>query len=91
MSGAPHTSCQLQPRGAVGGADVRVTLVRIMVEGRAKRKCEACKAEAPSTETEYTLIGSKHAWRCKKTTVEGDPQPKLVWYCPSCWRSASRK
>jgi hypothetical protein len=38
------------------------------------------------TETDYTLIGSKHAWRCKKSKVDGDLQPRLAWYCPVCWK-----
>jgi hypothetical protein len=61
-----------------------------MGEQAAKRTCFSCGTEAPVTQTEYTLIGSKHAWRCKKTVVEGDALPKLAWYCPSCWKKNVR-
>jgi len=49
-----------------------------------------CGAQAPVTETDYTLIGSKHAWRCKKT-VDESGNPKLQWYCPACWKKASTR
>jgi hypothetical protein len=50
------------------------------------RICAACGAKAPPTETEYTLIGSKHAWRCRKAP-EGEGPPRLEWYCPVCWKN----
>ena len=54
------------------------------------RTCQSCKAEAPVTETGYTLISTKHAWRCKKVS-HGEGQPaELVWYCPNCWKKGAR-
>jgi hypothetical protein len=42
------------------------------------------------TETEYTLIGAKHAWRCKKA-VNNDGTAVLEWFCPSCWKKTQAK
>jgi hypothetical protein len=67
----------------LGGRDK----LSVMVEPEAKRKCDTCGAEAPNTETDYTLIGSKHAWRCKKKLVALETEPRLTWYCPSCWKN----
>lgn len=53
----------------------------------ARRTCFSCAAEAPTTETEYTLIGRKYAWRCRKLAQDGEVKPKLVWYCPTCWKN----
>jgi hypothetical protein len=58
-----------------------------MPELEEARTCFSCGAKAPTTETEYTLIGSKHAWRCKKSNEGGGLQAKLAWYCPSCWKN----
>ena len=54
------------------------------------RTCHSCKMEAPVTETGYTLISTKHAWRCKKVPLGPDQPPELVWYCPQCWKKLSR-
>jgi hypothetical protein len=53
------------------------------------RTCVACGAQAPTTETEYTLIGAKHAWRCKKAMAD-DGSSTLEWYCPSCWKKTQK-
>ena len=50
------------------------------------RTCVGCGAKAPATETDFTLIGAKHAWRCKKVNAEGNELPRLEWYCPACWK-----
>jgi hypothetical protein len=61
-----------------------------MSQASSVRTCQSCNAEAPVTETGYTLISTKHAWRCKKVALgEGQP-PQLVWYCPNCWKKAAR-
>jgi hypothetical protein len=54
------------------------------------RTCVACGSQAPTTETEYTLIGAKHAWRCKKA-VTSDGNAVLEWFCPSCWKKVQAK
>ena len=39
---------------------------------------------SPPTETNYTLISPKHAWRMLIIdTADGKKTP--VWYCPKCW------
>jgi hypothetical protein len=47
--------------------------------------CGQCGVEAPDTQTDYTLIGRKHAWRLEGQT---DAQGRflLTWHCPDCWR-----
>jgi hypothetical protein len=49
------------------------------------RTCAQCNTEAPVTETGYTLISPKHAWRCKKRTL-ADGTKQLDWFCPDCWQ-----
>lgn len=49
------------------------------------RTCDKCGAAAPVTETGFTLIGTKHAWRCTKVARE-DGSSELRWYCPDCWK-----
>jgi hypothetical protein len=61
-----------------------------MEELVATRKCEHCGAEAPVTQTGYTLIGGKHAWRCAKVRNDDEQSTKLLWYCPDCWKKKSR-
>jgi hypothetical protein len=48
------------------------------------RTCARCRTTAPSTETDYTLIGSKHGWRCRK--VDSGGATRLEWYCDACWK-----
>ncbi len=46
--------------------------------------CDRCGLTSPPTETNYTLIGQKHAWRMLVLeTANGSKTP--VWYCPKCW------
>lgn len=54
------------------------------------RTCVRCRAQAPETQTEYTLIGEKHAWRCAKAAGP-DGTATLEWYCPKCWKKAFPK
>jgi hypothetical protein len=54
------------------------------------RTCVRCHTQAPETQTEYTLIGEKHAWRCAKSTKQ-DGTHALEWYCPKCWKKISGK
>jgi hypothetical protein len=59
-----------------------------MSESVGMRVCVSCGARAPVTETDYTLIGAKHAWRCKKVaaSADGAELPRLEWFCPTCWK-----
>lgn len=48
------------------------------------QKCDQCGVVSPPTETNFTLIGSKHAWRMLLGKgADGKKQP--LWYCPKCW------
>ena len=47
--------------------------------------CSVCYVKAPPTETNYTLISSRHGWRLSiETLPDGKRNP--VWRCPSCWQ-----
>jgi hypothetical protein len=49
-----------------------------------KQECCICRAESPMTQTNYTLISSRHQWRMElKTDENGRKEPH--WYCPTCW------
>lgn len=52
--------------------------------------CFDCGAEAPTTETEYTLIAGKAAWRCVRGT-SGTGETVMEWRCPACWAEYRRK
>jgi len=48
------------------------------------QKCDRCGMVSPPTETNYTLISPKHAWRM--VVLDGpDGKKTPVWYCPKCW------
>jgi hypothetical protein len=59
-----------------------------ILTGTLTRTCVRCQAQAPDTQTEYTLIGAKHAWRCNKAK-RPDGTNVLEWYCPRCWKKAA--
>jgi hypothetical protein len=48
------------------------------------RQCIDCRAVAPKTDTNYTLISSKYGWRLSRRT---DSAGSLIveWRCPTCW------
>jgi hypothetical protein len=48
------------------------------------RVCVDCRASAPRTETNYTLISSKHGWRLAKR-IDAVTGLVFEWRCPSCW------
>jgi hypothetical protein len=49
------------------------------------KSCVVCGVKAPETETDYTLISRKHAWRLERQT-DASGRFEMVWYCPECWR-----
>jgi hypothetical protein len=53
-----------------------------------QKVCVVCRVEAPETETDYTLIGQKHAWRLERQNDAGG-RFEVAWYCPRCWRQRS--
>ncbi len=46
--------------------------------------CIDCGVAAPPTETNYTLISSRHGWRSVRV-IDQDGRKMLEWRCPSCW------
>ena len=54
-----------------------------------KQHCALCRAASPPSETNYTLISPKHAWRMV-VEVDADGRKEPVWYCPKCWEKRKR-
>jgi hypothetical protein len=55
-------------------------------------QCKDCGAQAPQTNTSYTLIGQRHGWRLA-LQQEADGRRVAYWRCPKCWdlhRAATR-
>ena len=52
-----------------------------------KPVCVECGAVAPDTDTAYTLIGQRFAWRLVHVV---DEQGRRIpqWRCDKCWRRA---
>jgi hypothetical protein len=51
-----------------------------------RQTCVDCRARSPETETNYTLIGSKHGWRLTKRR-DKHGTVLIEWRCPKCWRA----
>jgi hypothetical protein len=49
------------------------------------RICVGCSTSAPTSASEYTLVGQKYGWRCKRR-VDQARTAALEWYCPTCWK-----
>ncbi len=49
-----------------------------------RKFCIDCGAAAPKTETNYTLVGSRHGWRVSIVT-DATGRKSSVLRCPSCW------
>jgi hypothetical protein len=43
--------------------------------------CVDCGAQAPDTNTNFTLISSAFGWRLRKV------EDRMEWRCPACWRA----
>jgi hypothetical protein len=53
-------------------------------------RCASCQKPSPLTETEYSLIGSRHGWRVStRPTPEG--RRVLDWCCAECWTKRKLK
>ena len=50
-----------------------------------RQTCVDCNILAPETDTNYTLIGSRHGWRLTRR-VEPDGRAVPEWRCQACWR-----
>jgi hypothetical protein len=48
--------------------------------------CFDCKKPSPETDTNYTLIGSRHGWRVTRRRAE-EGRLSMEWRCPDCWRA----
>jgi len=48
--------------------------------------CIQCGAQAPPTDTNYTLISAKFGWRLSRE-VRPDGTLLLEWRCPGCWQA----
>jgi hypothetical protein len=53
--------------------------------GSDSRECADCGKAPPHTETAYTLISPKHAWRLSRRAMP-DGTVVVEWRCPECWR-----
>ncbi|HLV19659.1 MAG TPA: hypothetical protein VKZ49_02215 [Polyangiaceae bacterium] len=49
------------------------------------RRCVDCKMASPETQTNYTLISSRHGWRLSQSVAE-DGRRIIEWRCPTCWQ-----
>jgi hypothetical protein len=48
------------------------------------RQCVDCGALSPETETNYTLISSRHGWRLTRS-FDAEGRKIMEWRCPPCW------
>jgi hypothetical protein len=55
-----------------------------------RETCVGCGVRAPATDTNYTLISSKHGWRLLRRAL-GDGEYALDWRCRECWRAYKRE
>src|SRR5579872_3339909 len=51
-----------------------------------RQTCVDCGILSPETDTNYTLIGSRHGWRLTRR-IESDGSAVAEWRCPPCWRA----
>jgi hypothetical protein len=50
-----------------------------------RETCVDCKKQSPETETNYTLIGSRHGWRLSREKLP-DGKVLVEWRCADCWK-----
>jgi hypothetical protein len=55
-----------------------------MFDERQLNRCIDCDIIQPQTETNYTLISSRHGWRLTRS-FDAEGKKVLEWRCPSCW------
>jgi len=60
------------------------------MEPRLENRCVDCGKEPPETETEYTLISSRHGWRLTRG-ADLNGQRVMEWRCPACWLAHRKK
>jgi hypothetical protein len=54
------------------------------VPSRAVQRCVGCRAEAPATQTNFTLISQRHGWRLTRQ-VDSSGRSFLEWRCAACF------
>jgi hypothetical protein len=50
------------------------------------RECVECGTKSPETETNYTLISSRHGWRLTRS-FDAEGRRVMQWRCPNCWNN----
>ena len=60
------------------------------MESLPDNKCVDCGKKAPATDTNYTLISSRHGWRLTRGADKAG-QRVMEWRCPSCWLAHRKK
>lgn len=48
--------------------------------------CVDCGANAPNTDTNYTLISATFGWRLSRRVL-ADGSRAVEWRCPNCWNA----
>jgi hypothetical protein len=56
------------------------------IDANQNQRCVGCRARAPETETEYTLISSRFGWRLTRR-IDRDGTFVMEWRCPTCWQN----
>jgi len=47
-------------------------------------RCVDCGKKPPPTDTNYTLISTRHGWRLTRGT-DKEGRRVMEWRCPTCW------
>lgn len=64
-------------------------MIPIEAEARVQH-CADCQVEAPTTDTNYTLISSRYGWRMTRVE-QRDGRRAMQWRCPQCWDTFKRR
>ena len=60
------------------------------MQPHADNKCVDCGKTPPATDTNYTLISSRHGWRLTRG-ADQNGQRVMEWRCPDCWQAHRKK
>jgi hypothetical protein len=55
-----------------------------------RQECVDCNLQSPPTDTNYTLISSRHGWRLTRLR-SAHGQFVAEWRCPQCWTAYKRR
>jgi hypothetical protein len=56
---------------------------------RRAHQCVGCLVWSPETDTNYTLISSRHGWRLTRG-INAAGRSVMEWRCPTCWTHRQR-